>query len=684
MQQSSNLSRFLKIGLGSTAISLIVMAGAAQAQQAKPATENAGEVQLNTINIKSVNPQEITSRPAPVSTISKTEIKLNGREKLDTVLRSTPGVFTSINGSNPGVAVNIRGFEGSGRVNMMIDGAPQNFRTTAHDAQGYSYIDPNLLSSVDITRGAITTEGGSGLAGSVNFKTLGVDDVIMDGKDKGVLGRVSWGSNGVGFSEMLAGAARINEIGIVAALSRRDSNDYKNGDGFIVPETGQELTSGLFKAEMESDAHKLTLGGVIYNNTYGTYGSFGPGNVILSEILLQNRTFTANYNYNPSDNDLIDLSVNAYHNFTKLTYQKGSADTVRGPGTQGREITNESTGLSVANTSRFAFNDLYLDWKYGAEYNHDNTGGIKVGPNPIQSTSDRAAIFTQAEWGYGDLQVLTGVRYDYFKLENEEANIKNSDGRLNPKVTVAYNVTDWLQPYVTYAHSMRAPTLQETMLGGTGHGNSSPTGYRANPNLLPEKQRGWEIGFNIAQDNIFTPEDKIRLKANYYTQQIEDYITSSADRTQFINNAGTSRVSGFEIESNYESAYMFGGISYSHAKSDLPTQTPGLGASQYLPEDTVAVTLGGYFLDKKLSTGVKYSYVSSGPVAKIDDRANLIPGARAKSYDLVDLFATYKFNENVDLSFKVTNLFDKQYTPALSTYGSGQGRTFVVASQFQF
>lgn len=692
MQQSSNLSRFLKTGLGSTALSLVLLAGAAHAQQAqqaqdtKPATANAaGDVQLNTINIKSVNPQEITSRPAPVSTISKTEIKLNGREKLDTVLRGTPGVFTSINGSNPGVAVNIRGFEGSGRVNMMIDGAPQNFRTTAHDAQGYSYIDPNLLSSVDITRGAITTEGGSGLAGSVNFKTLGVDDVLMEGKDKGVLGRASWGSNGVGFSEMLAGAMRVNEVGIVAAISRRDSNDYKNGDGFIVPETGQELTSGLFKTEMASDAHKLTLGGVIYNNTYGTYGYFPanpqwgmPETHIYSQILLQNRTFTANYNYNPSDNDLIDLSVNAYHNFTKLTYQKGSRSTL------GREITNESTGLSVANTSRFTFNDLYLDWKYGVEYNHDNTGGIKVGPNPIQSTSDRAAIFTQAEWGYGDLQVLTGLRYDYFKLENEEANIKNSDGRLNPKVTVAYNVTDWLQPYVTYAHSMRAPTLQETMLGGTGHGNTGPSGYRANPNLLPEKQRGWEIGFNIAQDNILSPQDKIRLKANYYTQQIEDYITSSADRTQFINNAGTSRISGFEIESNYESAYMFGGISYSHAKSDLPTQTPGLGASQYLPEDTVAVTLGGYFLDKKLSTGVKYSYVSSGPVAKIDNRGNLIPGARAESYDLVDVFATYKFNENVDLSFKVTNLFDKQYTPALSTYGSGQGRTFVVATQFQF
>jgi hemoglobin/transferrin/lactoferrin receptor protein len=50
----------------------------------------------------------------------------------------------------------------------------------------------------------------------------------------------------------------------------------------------------------------------------------------------------------------------------------------------------------------------------------------------------------------------------------------------------------------------------------------------------------------------------------------------------------------------------------------------------------------------------------------------------------VDVFANYKFTDNVDLTLKVNNLFDKSYTPFLSTSGSGQGRTFLVATQFQF
>ncbi len=702
MQHTSNLSKFLKTGLGSTAIALVILAGAAQAQQAqntKPATNKTDDVQLDTINIKNVNPQEITSRPAPVSNISKTEIKLNGREKLDTVLRETPGVFTRINGSNPGVAVNIRGFEGSGRVNMMIDGAPQTFRTTGHDAQGYSYIDPNLLSSVDITRGAVTTEGGSGLAGSVNFRTLGVDDVLMEGKDKGVLGRASWGSNGVGFSEMLAGAARVNEIGIVAAISRRDSNDYKNGDGITQNKTGQEMTSGLFKAEFNlAEDHKLTLGGVIYNNHYGTsqsnYAPVPP--TIDYDLLLQNRTFTANYVYNPADNDYIDLAINTYYNSTKLNYVGGNSPTLS---SLGREIKNESVGFSVSNTSRFNFNDLYIDWKYGVEYNHDNTGGVKTGVNPADSNTNRGAAFTQVEWNYDRLQVLTGLRYDFYKLngtadskipgfeDNGVYTADQSKGLWNPKVTLAYNVTDWLQPYVTYSQSMRAPTLQETMLGGT-HPGGTTSSYVPNPYLLPEEQRGWDIGLNLKHGDLITAGDVVRFKANYFNMDVKNYIAAQRNTTynklQFVNLPGTSRVQGFELEANYDSDYVFSAVSYTHNKSDLPSQTPGLGASQYLPDDIVAVTLGGYFFEKKLSAGAKYSYVSSGLVSATDMFGNLLPPEKSDSYGLVDIFATYKFNENVDLSFKVTNLFDKTYTPSLSTSGSGQGRTFVVATQFQF
>ena len=188
--------------------------------------------------------------PAGVSVVGRSEIETFGSTNMDDVLRSIPGTWTRESPNNPGVAVNIRGFEGSGRVNMMIDGVRQNFRFTGHEAQGFVYVDPNLLAGVDIERGAVSTAGGAGaLAGSANFRTLDVGDIIKYGQNAGVLTTATWGSNNVGWSEMFAAGARSGSVGIAGAISKRDSDNYENGSGITVPFTDQDLISGLFKLE---------------------------------------------------------------------------------------------------------------------------------------------------------------------------------------------------------------------------------------------------------------------------------------------------------------------------------------------------------------------------------------------------------------------------------------------------
>ncbi|MEN5299466.1 TonB-dependent receptor [Brucella sp. TWI559] len=550
--------------LASTGLAVILMAipQSAFAQQQSAVKETDG-IELNTITIQKATGAQNSAASANKEIIKRDTIERFGTTKLDDVLRgTTPGVFTSINASNPGVAVNIRGFEGSGRVNMLIDGVPQNYRNSDHSSAGYSYIDANLLADIDIQRGAITTEQGGALAGSVNFRTLGVDDIILDGKEKGVLGRASWGSNGTGFSEMLAGAARVNSLGIAAAISRRDSKDYKNGDGDTVDKTGQELTSGLFKAEFGfGENQNLTLGGILYNNHYGTSQAGYGGGATIYDMFVQNRTFFAQYNYNPSDNDLLNLNVNLYHNTTLQNWGEGSGSFT------GRQVAVKTTGMTASNTSQFSFGDVSVRWKNGLELNHDNASGNSVGVNPADANSDKVAVFTEATWTYNALQVITGLRYDHFKLKSEDDGISNSDGELSPKVTVAYNVTDWLQPYVTYSHSMRTPTLQETFLGGVAHAGVGS--MKGNPNLRPEKQRGWEFGVNVSQDGIFTAEDGLRIKANYYTMRVEDYITLAADYTKFANVEGTSTVKGFELDARYDAGFAFAGIAYTHTKSEL-------------------------------------------------------------------------------------------------------------------
>ncbi|MGU3399198.1 TonB-dependent receptor domain-containing protein [Brucellaceae bacterium D45D] len=667
------------------AIILVAMAQHTSAQERNPANNDDG-VALNTITIQNTRAAQGDSpyaTPAAVSTVSKEDINRYGDVKLDDLLRDVPGTFTRINGSQPGVAVNIRGFEGSGRVNTMIDGVRQNFRFTGHEATGFTYVDSNLLTDIDVSRGAVTGVGGGSLAGSVNLRTLGVDDIVREGRQYGVLGRASWGSNGVGFSEMLAAGARANSMGIAAAISRRDSKNYKDGDGNEQKNTGQELTSGLVKTEFGfGEDHKLALGGVFYNNDFGA-NSYDQN--------IKNKTLTANYSYNPSDNNLIDLHVNAYYNRLDMTYYE-SLSTGRPGGSTGRKIKDEGVGVDVANTSRFNLGEVGVSWNYGVEYFRDRVSGDNTGVNPSDGHSSTGGVFSQTTFTYGIADLIVGLRYNFYDIEGNASDgsvlVDKSYNSFDPRITLAINATNWLQPYVTYSQSMRSPTLQETMVGGV-HPGSTQVGFRANPDLEPEKQKGWEIGANIRKDDLFTAGDALRVKASYYDMDVEDYIISTGVngcdpfirgcQTWYTNVDGTSRVRGVELQANYDAGFAFGGVSYTYSKSDLPPIMPGLGASQYLPDNIFSLSGGARFFERKLTVGGRYSYVSEGKVAGYTGVSK-----NEDSYGLVDVFANYKFNEKVDLTFKVNNLFDKSYTPFLSTSGSGQGRTFLVATQFQF
>ena len=147
-----------------------------------PAAVPAPQAQTTEVRDKARS-EAVYSTPASVSTAGKGELDTFGQIDTSDVLRSMPGTFTRESPQNPGMAVNIRGLEGSGRVNMMIDGVRQNFRFTGHEAQGFAYVDPVLLAGVDIARGAVSTVGGAGaLVGVANLRTLDVDDISNRGQ----------------------------------------------------------------------------------------------------------------------------------------------------------------------------------------------------------------------------------------------------------------------------------------------------------------------------------------------------------------------------------------------------------------------------------------------------------------------------------------------------------------------
>ncbi|BBK36297.1 hemin receptor [Allostella sp. ATCC 35155] len=676
----------------------LVLASAVAAQTVPSTGRSQPATYLSPVVVEAGPVEDPYAKPAATGRVGRDEIEQFGGNNLDDVLRAQPGVFTRDSVQNPGIAVNMRGLEGSGRVNMMVDGVRQNFRFTGHEAQGFAYVDPAFIVGVDINRGAVSGAGGAGaLAGSVNFRTVGVDDLIAPGRSWGAQAATTYGTNGAGWAESAMGAVRLTDkVAVAGGISKRDSRSYRNGDGDKVPNTGQDIISGIMKLDLKAgDSHSLKLGANIYRNEFFANSYFQD---------VDSRQFTANYAYAPGS-DLVDLRVNAYYNYVRMKY----TGALSASSALGRVIEDGGFGGDVTNTSRFALGPVRVTASYGVEYFKDdvevrNSDAVPDrGVNP-SGESSIGSVFSTTTFSYGIADLVVGLRYDHFTANGTgsvvEGNplgmpagpyeVDRSEGRFNPKVTLAINATPWLQPFVTYGEAFRAPTVSELLTGGDhpSQQGGPRQSFFPNPFLEPEVSKGWEIGANIRRNDVLFAGDRLRFKGNYYYNRIDNYVTANlTGGVHFANNPGTSTVQGVELQGAYDAGVAFASFAYTFTDSELPSQVNGFGAQSYLPDHVASLTAGARFLDRALTVGGRINAVSESYVGEVNVAAGTDP--HEDGYVTADLFANYQITENFELNANVTNLFDRAYSPALSTSpgvggATGRGRTFLVTAKARF
>ncbi|WP_052493786.1 MULTISPECIES: TonB-dependent receptor [Pseudomonas] len=201
--------------------------------------EVAGTLQIDATTIEStrdVSNEWIYQAPRSVSVITRDQLDRNPPRHAADMLVETPGVYSAVSAQDPGLSVNIRGMQDFGRVNTMIDGMRQNFNENGHQQRnGQLYVDSELISSVVIEKGPRSdVTGAASIAGSANFGTLNVDDIILPGQDQGVRLRGMTGlgghGNGVNFIGSAAVAGRFDDRWeLLAARSRRSFGDYAPG-----------------------------------------------------------------------------------------------------------------------------------------------------------------------------------------------------------------------------------------------------------------------------------------------------------------------------------------------------------------------------------------------------------------------------------------------------------------------
>jgi hemoglobin/transferrin/lactoferrin receptor protein len=572
-------------------------------------------------------------------------------------LRSLPGVTTQDKSKDTAQSINIRGLQDFGRVNVLIEGARQNFQKSDHGANGAFYIEPEMLKKVEITRGPTATIYGSGaIGGVVAFELIDADDILKPGEKAAIRSRTRYSTNGNGWLESGTGAMRSGNFDALVQANGRWNDDYEDGAGRVVPNSGDEDSSYLGKARWRQSGHEIVVTALDLDSHFiDTVNSNATGTRLDTDVT--NRQFTLGYKFARPDTPMADFSSKVYHVETALDQQRlnGSAAGTR------RRFSIETDGVDVNNTSRFNFGQTKLALTYGGDAFEDRVKNSDPGGNGDELTPNgRRTVygaFAQSHFTFFDtFDIIAALRYDSYELEGGTTQLDGS--RVSPKITAGYMIFKGTTLFATYAEGYRAPAVTETLISGA-HPPPAAFPLLPNPNLKPEVAHNLEAGINLKYNSVITTSDAFRAKLVAFQNKVDDYIDGVTifDGTpplgfQFqYQNIAKAKLEGLELEAMYDARTWFFGVAATHIRgTDEGTGAPLLT----IPADRIVLTAGFRAFGEKLIAG--------GRVHLVDDQNRVPAGAiPTDAYTTVDLFSQYIVNDNVTLNLNLDNLFDKAY-----------------------
>lgn len=648
---------------------------------------------LDPVTVVATKTEEKTSDSlAAVSTVRSDEIGRAMPNRISDVFSGLPSVWFQQRADDPGTAINIRGLQDFGRVAVLIDGARQNFQRTGHSADGLFYIEPELLGGADIVRGPSANIYGSGaIGGVVSMRTKDVDDVLKPGQKWGVLTHGEYGSNIARGLGSAFGAVRVNQdVDAMIGATYRKNDNYRDGNGNEALNSFNDVQTAIGKFTVRpAEGHEIKVGGTAYETNYQN-GNPGPtGNATVYDTTVKNKIVNARWKYARPDDRLFNFDGSAYWTQTDTSQQKirGTNSSISGAMGSIRTFTIDTYGFDLNNTSRFDTGPVRHAFTYGGDMFQDKVHVVDpTGTGDLFTPDGQRTVgggFTQLKSSFSTwLDVITALRYDTYKLSGGATS--SSGERVSPKLTVGITPVQWFTLYGTYAEGYRAPAITEVFVAGQ-HPNAGPGSnfvFLPNGSLKAETGKNKEIGVNIRQNNLWFAGDALRIKANVFRNDVDGFIeqTNVAAGATGANgvvcpgaapfclqyqNISNARLEGAEFEGSYDMGRYFFNLAASRTKgTNTSTGAPLL---KIAPQQ-MAVTVGGRYLDNRLTASVKVQTVDAKPQSEIP-AGSTTPSVG--SYTLVNLYASYQVNEDVLAEFGIDNLFDTYYERYLDTTTAG-------------
>jgi vitamin B12 transporter len=560
--------------------------------------------------------------PASVSIVDSQDIEQKQIERVSDALREVPGLNVVQTGT-PGqlTSVFMRGLP-SEDMQVLLDGIPINQGLAGQF--DFANLTTDDIDRIEVARGPQSTiYGPRALAGVVQIFTkqgIGTPGVTLS----------SEGGTYDTFRETLQSDGKIDNFDYSIGASRIDTDNAR-------PNNNYRNTSGITNVGW-SPNEQLRIGGLL---TYSLSETGNPNSIFDPRPIdhfLTEKWFIA---------PRVDFHVADWWDH-RLIFDYDHERQVNNPNQDGfvgpTRALFERTTIDYQNNLRPT---SWLTLTSGLFYNtvkaHQERPFVSFGPTSISDEVEEDAVFLQATANIENLIFVAGGRLDEF---NQFGDIWT------------YRVAS------SYKIDKTNTTLHSSVATGFSPPSSQDKIFGNNFNLKPEKDFGWDIGF----EQRFW-ENRAALGATYFHNDLSNVIGFNG---QFKTlNLGAAETQGLETELRAQPiADLVFKVSYTYLEAEKTSSAdisqPQGARLPRRPRNEVYVS-ASYLWCKKLRTTISAKWVNARQELRFG-----APNFDIEDYNFVNFAAEYEITPHMSIFGRVDNLTGEHYAevfgfPALGT-----------------
>ncbi|WP_372880276.1 TonB-dependent receptor [Psychromonas sp.] len=656
--------------------------------------------------------RDIADTPATMTVLTKQSIDDSGKTELKDILSAQPGITlgTGEGGNSFGDRYIIRGYEA--RSDVFTDGLRE---------PGLISRDTFALEQVEISKGPSSTFAGRGSTGgavnSVTKKASLEDDFVNLSVGAGTddYQRYSIDTNKV-VSDDLALRANLlyaekdvpdrepageKRIGLLLSTVYQASDDLKLTADYYHYESDDTPDAGTYLVDGEPNTEQGYPGieDLDFQRSQADTLTITIDKQINDNVRLENKSrygvtsneyITTSKRSNGEDRTFAGWQDNKYlGNQTNLIIDQelaGQRHTI----ITGVELAQEKVlGATTGYAQNFA-GGYDIDFTSNTATKLDAVTDYKL--NTVSAYLMDTITLNQ------DWEVFGGLRYDYFQYDlsiaetegrngtNPASSYEFEDGFLNGHLGVVYSPWENGNIYANWSTSSNINGGEADSAGNCGYGGICTDADGNYQDAKPEQSRNIELG---TKWNLFN--EKLLLTAALFQITKDDVIEGDNDSysTGGNMNTGKNRVEGLEVGLSGNLTDKLSG-QFGFAWMDSETlesyDQDNVGKPKANFAEKSANLQLRYQLLPKFALGGNVTYSSEIYGGQPDAAAS--EDIRLSGYTVYDLFASYQFNEQLELRGNIQNLTDKDYYTALYRGGSivyiGDARTANLTLNYKF